>query len=77
MLIKLLKYNGMNKGEILEFLRNPDEEIKELLFELDHGPKTKKFYCPECKELMFPKSVVKEYKRKQKIVLTKVIYNMW
>lgn len=54
MLIKLMKYIGMNKDEILEFIRNPEDDIKEILFDLNYGSETEKKYCPECNELMFP-----------------------
>jgi uncharacterized protein with PIN domain len=62
-LVKLLKNTGMGKEEILDYLKNPDEEVKELLFELDHGHKTKKSYCSECKELMFPVDVQRNPKK--------------
>ena len=59
MLITLMRQSGMNKDEILESMKNPENDVKEILFEVSFGSKTEKKYCPECKELMFPSNVKK------------------
>ena len=48
MLITLMRKSGMNKDEILESMKNPENDVKEILFEVNFGEKTEKKYCPEC-----------------------------
>lgn len=59
MLITLMRRSGMIKDEILKTMKNPEDDIKEIIFEFNFGPQTEKKYCPKCKELMFPIKIKK------------------
>ena len=61
MLLKILRILGLTKAEIFEFLRNPEMEIKEILFELEHGSDQEKKYCPHCNDLLIPKLMTKRF----------------
>lgn len=37
MLLKILRNMGLTKDEIFELIRNPEMEIKEILYEFNHG----------------------------------------
>ncbi|MHA2337731.1 MAG: hypothetical protein ACXACX_10525 [Candidatus Hodarchaeales archaeon] len=62
MLLIILKKLGFTKDQILESLRNPETEIKELLFELNHGQDQVKKYCENCNELLFPSDIKKGFR---------------
>ncbi len=61
MLLKILRILGLTKDEILEFLKNPEKEIKEILFELEHGSRQEKKYCPQCTDLLTPTIITKNF----------------
>jgi len=61
MLLKILRILGLTKDEIFEFLKSPEMEIKEILFELEHGSKQEKKYCPNCTDLLIPTTMTKHF----------------
>lgn len=61
MLLNILKLLGLTKDQISELFKNPEMDIKELLFELKHGYKQEKKYCPVCQDLVIPKTLFKKF----------------
>ncbi|MFX1427974.1 MAG: hypothetical protein ACFFBE_16090 [Promethearchaeota archaeon] len=56
-----MKLLDLSKDQISELLKNPEMDIKELLFELEHGFEQEKKYCPTCHDLVIPKILFKKF----------------